>query len=159
MADITECFAIPTPSHTSLAVAISQHAVECIRFISNTPAKQAETVLGKKIEAVLREYLRNPLTPLDLPLAPAPTCFQTEVRTALCAIPPGETRQYGELARQLNTSARAIGQACRANPVPVIVPCHRVVAVGDLGGFVGETRGDMARLKAWLLQHESRQPC
>lgn len=90
----------------------------------------------------------------DLPLRLQGTPFQRRVWAALRAIPSGRTRTYGELARELGTSARAIGGACRANPCPIVVPCHRVVAANGLGGFAGDTSGRKLAVKRWLLEHE-----
>ncbi|PCI44703.1 MAG: cysteine methyltransferase [Proteobacteria bacterium] len=73
---------------------------------------------------------------LSLPtLAPAKTSFQTKLRHGLCAIPHGEVKTYGELAKMLNTAPRALGQALGANPLPILIPCHRVIAANHLGGF------------------------
>jgi methylated-DNA-[protein]-cysteine S-methyltransferase len=82
------------------------------------------------------------------------TAFQRRVWRALEDIPSGQTRSYGELARLLGSSARAVGRACAANPVCLIVPCHRVVgADGALTGFAfGEA------IKRRLLEHEGRRP-
>ena len=93
---------------------------------------------------------------IGLPLADAPTPFAARVRRALMAIPPGWTRTYGELARELGTSARAIGMACRANPLPIVVPCHRVVAVAAPGGYAGASNGPLPDFKRALLAHEAR---
>lgn len=82
------------------------------------------------------------------------TPFQRKVWQAMKKIPLGTTCTYGELAQKLNTSARAIGMACRKNPLPLIVPCHRVVASNHLGGFGGKTCGPMLDIKQWLLAHE-----
>jgi methylated-DNA-[protein]-cysteine S-methyltransferase len=90
----------------------------------------------------------------DLPLAPEGTSFQHRVWSTLRAIPVGHTRRYGELAAQLDTAARAIGGACRANPLLLIVPCHRVVASTGDGGFMGASDGDWPRRKQQLLAHE-----
>ena len=70
-------------------------------------------------------------------------------------IPAGSTRTYGELAKQLGTSARAIGGACRANPVLLLIPCHRVVAAHDKGGFAGHRSGRWVDIKRRLLQLEA----
>ncbi len=90
----------------------------------------------------------------DLPLAPEGTPFQHRVWAALRAIPAGRTRRYGELAAELDTAARAIGGACRANPLLLVVPCHRVVASTGDGGFMGASDGDWPRRKQQLLAHE-----
>ncbi len=102
----------------------------------------------------LQDYFDSRRTAFDLPLNPSGSDFQRRVWTALRQIPPGETRSYGELARQLGSSARAIGQANGRNPIPILIPCHRVVASGGLlGGYSG---GDGAGTKRWLLDHERR---
>lgn len=102
----------------------------------------------------LDHYFQDPRFRFRLPLATPGTPFQRRVWAALRAIPAGETRTYGELAAELGSSARAVGGACRANPVPIVVPCHRVVAVDGLGGFSGATAGPRLAAKRWLLAHE-----
>lgn len=83
------------------------------------------------------------------------TAFQRRVWRALQAIPPGHTRTYGALATELGTAARAIGGACRSNPCALFIPCHRVVAKGGAGGFMGARGGARIDLKAALLRHEA----
>ncbi|MFO7578603.1 MAG: methylated-DNA--[protein]-cysteine S-methyltransferase, partial [Nitrosomonas halophila] len=105
---------------------------------------------------LLSEYFRDPRLPLNkLALSPAPTPFQARVRELMSAIPVGQTRTYGQLARQLHTASRAVAGACRANPVALVVPCHRVVSASGPGGFMGALGGPPLELKAWLLKHES----
>ncbi len=82
------------------------------------------------------------------------TAFQKRVWQALCNIPPGTTKTYGELAKELHTSPRAIGNACRKNPLPIIIPCHRVVAKNSLGGYAGARTGELIEFKKWLLENE-----
>ena len=106
--------------------------------------------------AAVRRYLADPLAPLaHLPLAPAGTPFQNRVWAELRGIPPGSTRTYGDVADRLGSSPRAVGGACRANRVPLVVPCHRVLAMGGAGGFAGATSGFPMAVKRWLLAHES----
>jgi len=83
------------------------------------------------------------------------TEFQRRVWALIAAIPPGYTRTYGALAQSLQSSARAVGNACRANPVPLRIPCHRVVAARGLGGFAGDCDGRLVQIKRWLLAHEA----
>ena len=90
----------------------------------------------------------------DLPLAPEGTPFQHRVWAALRAIPPGSTRRYGELAADLDTAARAIGGACRANPPLLVVPCHRVVASTGDGGSIGASDAHWPRRQQPLPAHE-----
>jgi len=85
---------------------------------------------------------------------PGASPFRQKVWRALRRIPRGTTRSYGALARELRTSARAVGGACRDNPLPLVVPCHRVVAHGGPGGFMGARAGFPMRVKQWLLAHE-----
>ena len=99
-------------------------------------------------------YFYNPNFQFDLPLAPAKTIFQNRVRELMKMIPVGSAWTYLELAKQLQSSPRAIGNACRSNDFPLIVPCHRIIASNGLGGFNGETKGEMIRLKMKLLKHE-----
>ncbi|MFZ1536731.1 MAG: methylated-DNA--[protein]-cysteine S-methyltransferase [Chromatiaceae bacterium] len=106
------------------------------------------------IRAALARYFEEAEVGLNLPLAARGTDFQHRVWRALQAIPPGATRTYGDLARQLGTSARAIGGACRANPCLIAVPCHRVIAKDGLGGFAGDVAGRRLEVKRWLLRHE-----
>jgi methylated-DNA-[protein]-cysteine S-methyltransferase len=110
------------------------------------------------IRQQLSAYFEQASTGFDLPVALVGTDFQQRVWAELRRIPAGETRTYGEIARQLGSAPRAVGQACRANPCPVVVPCHRVVAVNGLGGFSGDTTGRKLEVKRWLLDHEACKP-
>ncbi len=98
----------------------------------------------------LAEYFAGTRRDFDLPVAFLPG-LQGEVMRAMCAIPFGETRTYGDLARALGVPAQAIGQACGANPVPVIVPCHRVLGAAGLGGY---SAPGGVETKVALLRHE-----
>jgi methylated-DNA-[protein]-cysteine S-methyltransferase len=90
-----------------------------------------------------------------VPLSPGGTPFQQRVWSALCQIPPGQSRTYGEVARMVRSAPRAIGQACGANRIALIIPCHRVVgAMGSMGGFMGTEEGNPIAIKRWLLTHE-----
>ena len=111
--------------------------------------------VAKAVAEQLTAYFRDGSARFDLPLDLRGTPFQKRVWKALRGIPPGETVTYGALARELGTSARAIGGACRANPCPIVVPCHRVVARNGLGGFAGDTGGRRLAVKRWLLRHEA----
>ena len=104
----------------------------------------------------IQAYLENPRFVFDLPLRLAGTRHRLAVWEAMQRIAAGRTRTYGELAAELGSSARAVGGACGANPIPLVVPCHRVIAAhGGLGGFMGEKReGFELGIKRWLLEHE-----
>jgi methylated-DNA-[protein]-cysteine S-methyltransferase len=85
----------------------------------------------------LAAYFAGALKVFETPVAPRGSAFQQKFYAALCAIPYGETRTYGDLAKELGVSAQAIGQACGANPIAIIIPCHRVLAAEGLGGYSG----------------------
>ena len=103
----------------------------------------------------LERYLADPQFRFTLPLASEGTAFRQRVWRALLQIPIGESRTYGELARLLHSAPRAVGGACGANPIALVIPCHRVVGThGSLGGFMGMTVGEPIAIKRWLLSHE-----
>lgn len=114
--------------------------------------------LGWQIAQELREYFAGTRTAFTVPMDPAGSHFQRRVWDALVRIPYGETRSYGEIAAEVDgADPRSVGQANRRNPIPILIPCHRVVAAGGkMGGYGGEWGGDGEgmRRKAWLLSHE-----
>ncbi len=114
----------------------------------------AQSALAREICRQLDSYFLDPHHRFVLPLSVHGTLFQNRVWRTLRQIPPGRVLRYGDLARQLGTSARAIGGACRQNPIPIVVPCHRVIASSGVGGYMGELSGVALRMKRWLLFHE-----
>lgn len=123
-----------------------------------TPVLEPQDAISKQVCIQLRAYLADPLFSFDLPVALRGTVFQSKVWQALRQIPSGSTQSYGELAKLLHSAPQAVGQACGANPIPLIIPCHRVLARNGLGGFMSSTGGDPLAIKRWLLEHERRQP-
>jgi len=126
----------------------------CFDMPEHTAISDSEDPLIQQIKTELTQWFKDPKTVFTVPLNPTGTPFQLKVWQALQQIPCGETRTYSTLAAQLNTHARAIGSACRANPLPIIIPCHRVVAKQGLGGYTGATEGEMIRIKSCLLALE-----
>ncbi|WP_422048747.1 methylated-DNA--[protein]-cysteine S-methyltransferase [Shimia sp.] len=110
-----------------------------------------DTPLLREAAAQLVAYFADPARGFDLPLRVEASEFQQKVCDAMLAIPLGETRTYGDLAKEIGVPAQAIGQGCGGNPIPVIIPCHRVLGANGLGGFSG--RGGV-ETKVWLLKHE-----
>lgn len=108
----------------------------------------------KRIARELTTYFGDAAAPLDWPLHFSGSEFQQRVWQALRAIPVGSVRTYGELAGEVGGCAQAVGNACRQNPIPIYIPCHRVVAKTGIGGFAGKTAGPHIELKRWLLRHE-----
>ncbi|MHB1515265.1 MAG: methylated-DNA--[protein]-cysteine S-methyltransferase [Acidiferrobacteraceae bacterium] len=109
---------------------------------------------ARAIARELESYLCDPGYRPAVPVLWTGTVFQRRVWRMLRCIPSGATRTYGQLARALDTSARAVGQACGANPLPVLIPCHRVVAEQGLGGYSAGPGIASMRIKHWLLHHE-----
>jgi methylated-DNA-[protein]-cysteine S-methyltransferase len=123
----------------------------------------ADTRTSTQLDARARQlvheldaYWRNPAHAFDLLFVPLGTPFQLRVWHALTNIPAGYPTTYGALAKQLGTAARAVGQACGSNPLPILIPCHRVVAASGLGGFMHAAAGTPLDVKTWLLAHERR---
>lgn len=138
-----------------IGLRMAGEAVSALDYLpADTPEQPPTDAAATRAVEQLQAYFRDPHAPFTIPLALEGTTFQRRVWEALSAIPPGITLTYGELAQQLGTAARAVGGACRANPVPILIPCHRVVARQGLGGYAGEVTGDPLGIKRWLLQHE-----
>lgn len=130
----------------------------CIAGISFLPP-QGEVVaprnaLAERAARQIERYREDPAAPFDVPLLIEGTEFQRRVWEALCAIPCGRTLAYGDLARQVEGEARAVGQACGDNRLPIVIPCHRAVAADGIGGFAHSTGGYLLEAKRWLLLHE-----
>ena len=164
-----------------LGIRTAGGAVTGIEYLPRTERAQAPTsALAERVVRQVERYLADPHFRFTLPLAPVGTPFRRRVWQALEGIPVGESRTYGELARLLHTAPRAVGGACGANGIALVIPCHRVVgSQGSLGGFMrakgrperellplgGKARsakgapicavgGDPIAIKRWLLTHE-----
>lgn len=136
---------IPSPVG-QLTIDETEGAITAIRW-SNEPAGNGSPVLAEAARQ-LSAYFDGRLNRFDLPLAPAGSPFETQVWLAMQAIPYGETRYYGDLAHSVGSAPRAVGRACGKNPIPIVIPCHRVLARGGLGGYSGE--GGLATKQALL---------
>jgi methylated-DNA-[protein]-cysteine S-methyltransferase len=106
----------------------------------------------------LERYLADAQFRFDLPLVRSGTPFQRRVWAKIAAIESGRTRSYGDIAKEIASAARAVGQACGANPLPLVVPCHRVLAATGIGGFAHHEGGFHLSVKRWLLAHEGAAP-
>jgi len=148
---------VRTPFAT-LGVSATDTHVTGIRFLAPyTPALMPAKGSVAHLACVqIQAYLDDGRFTFDLPLRLAGTRHRMEVWEAMQRIPAGETRSYGEIATMLRSSARAVGGACGANPIPLVVPCHRIVASGGkIGGFMGaRDDGFELGIKRWLLAHE-----
>jgi len=139
-----------------LGIRTAAGAVTGIEYLPKTERAQAPyDALAESAVRQIERYLADPHFRFTLPLAPGGTPFRRRVWEALAGIPVGESRTYGELARRLHTAPRAVGGACGANPIALVIPCHRVLGShGALGGFMNAVDGDPISIKRWLLEHE-----
>ena len=141
--------------HTQLGeITISEDGDAIVALDWGRGRDQEATPLLRRAREQLQDYFDGKRLSFDLPLAPHGSAFQRRVWAALCAIPPGETRSYADIARAIGSAPRAVGGANGANPIPLFIPCHRVIAAdGSLGGYSG---GDGPATKRYLLDLESR---
>lgn len=154
--------AVNSRAGTAVVVAPFGHvAVECdgqfitgLRFVQRTTAVAPSSDLLAEAADQLGRYFLDAGYRIDLPLAIRGSAFQRRVWDAIAAIACGTTRQYGELAREMDAPARAVGQACGDNRLPIVIPCHRVVGASGLGGFAHANGGFPVSVKRWLLEHE-----
>lgn len=130
-------YAVWTSPCGRLAIEVADDCVSALDWLESGPDQAPDHPLAAEALRQVIAWFDDPGRGFDLPLAPPPSDFRRRVRAALQAIEPGTSRTYGELARELGTAARAIGGACRTNPVSLIVPCHRVVAQSGIGGYAG----------------------
>ncbi len=114
---------------------------------------QTPTPLLVEARAQLQAYFDGTLLHFNLPLAPQGTPYRKRIWQALIAVPPGQTVTYGDLAASAGGSARSVGTAMATNPIPIIIPCHRVLATSGMGGYSG---GDGLPTKQFLLALERR---
>ena len=139
----------------SIGVRCDEAEIHTIEYLEPRTEVVPSNALAREAARQLQAYLADPDFVFTLPLRPSGTAFQRRVREQISAIPTHQTRTYGELAKALHNAPRAVGQACGANPFPLVVPCHRVIAAGGgLGGFARQRGGFLLDIKRWLLAHE-----
>jgi len=149
----TEGFVLETPVGR-LEIFIQDRKVKSIELNSVQPIRSAASQFAQNVAQQLNRYFETPKFCFELPIIQEGTEHQNRVWAALGKIPFGSVMTYGALAKKIGSSARAIGNACRNNPVPIIVPCHRIVAAKDIGGFSGAKQGALLNIKRDLLRHE-----
>lgn len=150
---MTESFVIDTPVGR-LQIQIGDGQLVNIQLNSRSELMAAQTLFGQRVTEQIKDYFSSAQFKFDLPLLQKGTEHQLKVWSALCLIPSGSVLTYGQLAKKIGSSARAIGNACRNNPLPIVVPCHRIVAASAIGGFSGAQQGVLLDIKRDLLNHE-----
>ena len=138
-----------------LGIATDGEAVISLRYLPRTtlpvaPHDRVAELACREIE----RYLDDPAYCFDVPYRLVGTVFQRRVWREIAKLFPIKTINYGDIARRLKSAPRPVGGACGANPVPLIVPCHRVLAANGLGGFMGGKKSFPLGIKRWLLRHE-----
>ncbi len=144
------------PDDWMLGIRTTAQGLSGIEFLPLQREVVPATLLARRAVSQLENYFADPEWMFDLPLDLQGSKFQLRVWRRLGEIPAGRPLSYGELATGIGSGARAVGNACRRNPVPLVLPCHRVVAKSGLGGFAGSTRGGFMPIKQALLAHESQ---
>lgn len=139
-----------------LGVRVRDEAVIAIDILGRAAVSLApRDVVAKEAVRQLQAYFEDARHVFSLPVVLQGTPYQRRVWDALASIPPSKTLTYGEVAARVGGGPRAVGGACRRNPLPIVVPCHRAVSVTGLGGYAGETAGAGLAFKARLLAHEA----
>lgn len=141
------------------AIGIRTHAgavCELVYLPKHFREKDATDAVAERAAQQVQRYADDPDYVFDLPLAEAGSAYQRRVWDAISAIPRGSVLTYGQVAKLIASAPRAVGQACGANPFPLVIPCHRVTAAGGIGGFSNhdDENGFHITVKRWLLAHE-----
>ena len=123
-------------------------------FPSQQNPRESSQPCAQHIAHQISLYFQQADTPLNIPYALAGTPFQQRVWQAIAQIPAGHVMTYAELAQKVGSGPRAVANACGANQLPLLIPCHRVVAKNGLGGFMRGVAGGL-KIKAWLLALEA----
>jgi methylated-DNA-[protein]-cysteine S-methyltransferase len=136
----------------NLTLTITAGALTHLDWTDDKPTDPPNDPLLQEVTEQLDAFFGDPTTVFDLPLAAAGNAFEQAVWNCMLQIPNGETMTYGDIAKRTERPAQAVGGACGRNPIPIIIPCHRVVgADGRMSGYSG--RGGV-ETKQWLLRHE-----
>lgn len=120
----------------------------------NYPLKAAESAAARHAVQQIEQYLKTPDSVFEIEVDIRGTEFQKSVWKIMSQIPAGAVKTYGEVAQILCSSPRAVGNACRRNHLPLIIPCHRIVSRSGIGGFTGQAEGEMPDIKRKILRHE-----
>jgi methylated-DNA-[protein]-cysteine S-methyltransferase len=133
----------------------SDYVVGIDLFPAPQQLRKSPSQFGQYVAHQMRQYFQQANLKLDIPYALAGTPFQKRVWGTISNIPAGQVLTYSELAQRVGSGPRAVANACGANKIPLLVPCHRVVAKKGLGGFMKGIEGGL-KIKEWLLAHESK---
>jgi methylated-DNA-[protein]-cysteine S-methyltransferase len=149
-------YAVITAPFGRLGIQVRHDTLIAVQFLTESIPLLAPAHGGLAAEVMrqIDSYLVDPEFTFSLPLAEEGTAFQRRVWAQIARIPSGHTLSYRDIAQRLGSAPRAVGGACGRNPLPLIVPCHRVVACSGVGGFNQSTGKQTVGIKEWLLAHE-----
>jgi methylated-DNA-[protein]-cysteine S-methyltransferase len=132
---------------------------DCVTGVTLFPAKQTTSdvdgLCAQHVKQQIAQYFQNADVKINVSYKFSGTPFQQRVWKAISAIPVGQVLTYSELAEKVGSGPRAVANACGANKLPLLIPCHRVVAKNGLGGFMQSVPNGL-KIKEWLLAHESK---
>lgn len=155
MGDLNYAAIVSTPVG-KLGIRTSSSRLQTIDFLpGHARQKPAMNETAAEVLRQLACYFENPWFQFTVDCDLSGTVYQQRVWTQLQTIKPGQYLTYSDMAQALHSGPRAVGGACRANPVPIIVPCHRVVSKSGIGGYDGDWGSGRVDIKQWLLKHES----
>lgn len=147
--------ASPLPYSTCLGLRLHEGRLRAIDFLPSTSPHFVTKNEGvNRAVSWMQHYFLHGSCTEEVPFQVEGTAFQQRVWQHLRRIPDGQVVRYGDLAKALGSAPRAVAGACRANPLPILIPCHRVVATTGPGGYMGKTGGEALAIKQWLLHHE-----
>lgn len=139
-----------------LGIRIEENCLTGIDFLPPAePLLEPKSPLAREVRDQLHAYLSDSNFIFDVPIRLSGTPFQTKVWQEIAKIPSGKTLRYCDISKFISSSPRAVGQACGSNPIPIIIPCHRVVSAKGMGGFMHKGAGFPLSIKRWLIEHES----
>ena len=139
-----------------LGIRIEGNCLTGIDFLpGDASLLEPESMLGREVRDQLQAYLSDPGFRFEIPTRLVGTPFQMKVWQKIANIPSGKTLRYGDISKSISSSPRAVGQACGSNPIPLVIPCHRVVSAKGMGGFMHKGEGLPLSIKRWLIEHES----
>lgn len=125
-----------------------------IAYLEDRKIRPAQSDVAVAAQKQIERFVSARIESINIPYLLEATAFQKKVLAELLCIPYGEVQTYGEIAARLQTSARAVGNACRRNPLPLVIPCHRVVSASGIGGYDGAQSGRLLEIKRRLLENE-----
>lgn len=148
-------YVLPSPIG-KLGLTLSSNGIRRLAYINNQYQDCIPTRgLAAQIYQQINEYFQLVRIEFDLPIDIEGTHFQKRVWKQVAKIPYSESQTYGDIAKAIDSGPRAVGNACRRNPIPIIIPCHRVVKKSSMGGYCGSLVGREIQQKDWLLRHEA----